>query len=256
MVMARAFTYDSTDIVEQYDKARELPAETYQLWANAITKDLPCESIYVVCDVGCGTGRFSVLLADNFSAQVVGIDPSKKMLVEAKCKISNSSITYVAGIAEALPLENSGVDALFLSMSYHHIQDMSQAISEFKRVLCRPGYIIIRTSTRQSLLTYPWLRFFPTAYKIERNRTPDRYQLTDFFLSNEFGLFRCDTISQLFAVDYMQYFLKLSSRGLSSLKAISDAEFDDGCNRLEEFCKSKPIGEQVFEEIDLYVFMW
>ena len=168
--MAGEFTYDKTDIVEHYDKARELPAETYQLWANAITRDLPCESICVVCDVGCGTGRFSMLLADKFFAQVVGIDPSKKMLAEAKCNISNSSITYVAGIAEALPLANSGLSALFLSMSYHHIQDMSQAISEFKRVLCQPGYIIIRTSTRQSLLTYPWLRFFPTACKIERCR--------------------------------------------------------------------------------------
>lgn len=254
--MAEVFNYDNTDIVKHYDKARELPKKTYQLWARAITKSLQCESISVVCDVGCGTGRFSVLLAEQFSAQVVSIDPSQKMLVQARRNIFNPGIIFVGGTAEALPLDNGCADVLFLSMSFHHIQNTSQAIYEFKRVLRRPGYIIIRTSTRQNLPTYLWLKYFPAAYEIEKNRAPDRDELTDFFLSHAFSLVRHETIDQLFAEDYMQYFMKLSSRGLSSLNAISNAEFSDGCNRLELFCKEQPNDQQVFEEIDLYVFAW
>ena len=38
----------------------------------------------LVIDLGCGTGRFSELLAAHFSAQVIGIDPSLKMLDQAR----------------------------------------------------------------------------------------------------------------------------------------------------------------------------
>jgi trans-aconitate methyltransferase len=40
----------------------------------------------LVIDIGCGTGRFSELLAAHFGVRVIGIDPSLKMLDEARCK--------------------------------------------------------------------------------------------------------------------------------------------------------------------------
>jgi len=37
-----------------------------------------------ILDLGCGTGRFSAALRARFEAEVIGIDPSKKMLEQAR----------------------------------------------------------------------------------------------------------------------------------------------------------------------------
>ncbi len=253
-IMTNSFIYDSTDIDRRYDEARELPKETYALWADTLLKHLPRERIKTICDIGCGTGRFTTLLAEEFSAEIFGIDPSEKMLSQAKKNISLPAIRFHKGNAEAIPLPDNIADMLFLSMTYHHIQDKMKAISEFKRTLLRHGNVVIRTSTRQSLKSYPWLQFFPGAFDIELDRAPDRNGLITFFKDNGFTLGKHAKVNQLFAHNHQQYFKKISTRGLSSLKAISDIKFQSGVKRLEEYCRKQNNDQPIYEEIDFYVF--
>jgi ubiquinone/menaquinone biosynthesis C-methylase UbiE len=252
--MTSVFVYDKTDINESYDKARDLPQQTQELWAEKFKRHIPTKHITTICDLGCGTGRFAVILAKNFSAKVIGIDPSEKMLTEARKNISMKTILFVRGSAESIPLTDNSVDMLFLSMVFHHIQDRRKAILEFKRIFKSNRFICIRTSTKQSLQTYPWLQFFPSAMKIETNRAPDREELTKFFKLNAFGLKHHSKVYQFFAENHMQYLHKISTRGLSSLKAIKDDEFNTGLIRLEEYCRGPKKEKPIFEEIDFYVF--
>ena len=80
-------------------------------------------SISTILDLGCGTGRFSEGLANRFGARVVGIDPSEKMLDQARRKRQRNSIHYERGTAEAIPLADGTVDMIFMSMSFHHFRD-------------------------------------------------------------------------------------------------------------------------------------
>jgi ubiquinone/menaquinone biosynthesis C-methylase UbiE len=250
-----SFIYDSTDIDARYDKARELPPETLRLWADTLVKYVPRDRIDSICDIGCGTGRFSVLLAEHFSANVIGIEPSEKMLFQAKKNIpSKPAILFIKGNTEEIPLLSDTIDMVFLSMVYHHIQDKAKAINEFRRVLRRVGYIAIRSSTLQSLESYPWLQFFPGAMDIEASRAPDRNEIIAFFEDNTCNLIKHAIVKQLFAHDHMQYLSKISARGLSSLKAIPDAEFLRGIKSLEEYCQINYDRAPIFEDIDFYVF--
>ena len=72
--------YDKTEIATTYDKARALAPETARLWQDLLSTHIDRDAISVVVDLGCGTGRFSELLAAHFGAQVIGIDPSEKMV--------------------------------------------------------------------------------------------------------------------------------------------------------------------------------
>jgi SAM-dependent methyltransferase len=61
-------------------------------------------AISLVIDLGCGTGRFSEVLAAHFGAHVIGVDPSEKMVDQARRKPATGNVDYRQGTAEALPL--------------------------------------------------------------------------------------------------------------------------------------------------------
>ena len=115
--------YDKTEIPTFYDKARALTPEKRRLWQDLLSVYVSRASISRVIDLGCGTGRFSELLATHFSAQVIGIDPSLKMLDQARRKPAIGNVVYCQGLAEAVPFREGCADLVFMSMVYHHFCD-------------------------------------------------------------------------------------------------------------------------------------
>jgi hypothetical protein len=65
---------------------------------------------------------------------------------------------------------------------------------------------------------------------------------------------KLQTIYQLFASSYAEYFDKISRRGLSSLISISDEAFNLGMKRLKQWAESKPPHQPVYEPVDIFVF--
>ena len=55
--------YDKTKIAISYDKAHALAPETALLWQDLLSTHIDRIPISMVIDLGCGTGRFSELLA-------------------------------------------------------------------------------------------------------------------------------------------------------------------------------------------------
>jgi SAM-dependent methyltransferase len=87
-----------------------------------------------VVDVGCGTGIFTRLLAAR-GLDVVGIDPNRDMLAEARA--AGSPPEYRRGEAEATGLDDASV-ALVTAAQVFHWLDADRALAEFRRIL-RPG---------------------------------------------------------------------------------------------------------------------
>jgi ubiquinone/menaquinone biosynthesis C-methylase UbiE len=56
----------------------------------------------------------SELLAAHFGVRVIGIDPSLKMLDQARCKPMIGDVLYCRGTAEALPLRDGCADLLVM----------------------------------------------------------------------------------------------------------------------------------------------
>jgi trans-aconitate methyltransferase len=59
-------------------------AEFLDFWMNVVSAHVKDQRIKTILDLGCGTGRFSEALRARFEAEVIGIDPSKKMLEQAR----------------------------------------------------------------------------------------------------------------------------------------------------------------------------
>ncbi|PWU25028.1 MAG: class I SAM-dependent methyltransferase [Candidatus Rokuibacteriota bacterium] len=91
-----------------------------------------------VLDLGAGTGRLTRELVARF-AGVVAVEPDEEMrgLLEAG--------TVLAGTAEAIPLDDDSVDAVFAGEAFHWF-DAGSAIAEIARVLRpRGGLAVIST---------------------------------------------------------------------------------------------------------------
>src|SRR5215207_5763516 len=101
--------YDKTDIPAGYDRARDHGPEVTALWMNAIATYLGGYPVKRILDLGCGTGRFSEALAARFNADVIGLDPSLKMLELAREKQRDERVQYQHGHAETIPLPSASV---------------------------------------------------------------------------------------------------------------------------------------------------
>ena len=96
-----------------------------------------------VADIGTGTGVLALELA-SLGLDVVAIDRSEGMLETARKKCDARAaalagrITFRAGDAHALPLDDESVDAAFAHMVLHSLERPGEAIGEMARIL-RPG---------------------------------------------------------------------------------------------------------------------
>lgn len=109
-------------------------------------------------DIGCGTGNYTRILADK-GLSFVGVEPSKKMLREAKSR--NQNIKWLNGTAEQIPADDNTFDGIVATLTIHHWSDIKKAFVELKRVLTDNGRIVMFTSTPEQMKGY-WLNhYFP-----------------------------------------------------------------------------------------------
>jgi SAM-dependent methyltransferase len=247
--------WDTTRLPEVYTAARALPAEAVATWREAIGRLVPpSPAVRRVVDLGCGTGRFSSLLAELYGVAVVGVDPSQRMLAKRESR-DLSSCHFLAGDAEAIPLATGTCDLVFLSMVYHHLASVPGALGEMRRVLAPDGHVLVRNPTRDSHEEgYEYLRFFPEAVELSRRTVPSREAVTQAFVAAGFARVSHEVVWHRFADNHADLLRKISLRGLSTLEAISDEAFARGLRDLERHCREAEGDEPIYEPVDLFAF--
>lgn len=245
--------YDSTDIPLVYDRGRDLEPEVLQLWMNFVASCAGKQRLNTILDLGCGTGRFSESLAAHFDAEVIGIDPSEKMLEQARRKLRDRRVRYQLGCGEAIPLPNDSVDLIFMSMAFHHFNDQMLAVRECRRVLQEGAAALLRTGTRERIPAYPYVEFFPESLPILEDCLPTAAFVREVFESAGFSAVSSSVVIQKIAPDYATYAEKLSAGADSVLAQLSPTDFRAGIEamRAHAACAgAKP----VCEPIDVFVF--
>jgi ubiquinone/menaquinone biosynthesis C-methylase UbiE len=245
--------YDLTDIPAAYDRARDHGPEVLDLWMRVTADHLEGRSITRILDLGCGTGRFSEGLAARFNADVIGLDPSVKMLQLAREKQRDARVHYHLGRAEALPVRSESVDLVFMSMSLHHFTDPVVAARECRRVLRNTGSVVIRTGTREQIPAYPYVPFFESSRRLLEEILPGSADIRANFTAADLHMVAARTITQTIASDWMVYAEKLAAGGDSLLARLSRQDFEDGLAAVRRHAVSDG-RRPVVEPIDLFVF--
>jgi ubiquinone/menaquinone biosynthesis C-methylase UbiE len=245
--------YDATEIPRSYDKGRDHGPEVLDLWMNATASHVEVGSISTILDLGCGTGRFSEALAARFAAQVIAIDPSKKMLERARNKQVDQRVCYALGLGESIPLPSNSVDLIFMSMIFHHLQDPRLAARECRRVLRDGGTAFMRTGTLERVSSYPYVPFFPESRPILNEVLPASSSIRDVFVAAGFRLGTFEVITQTIAPNHSVYADKLATGADSVLARLSQDEFQAGIEAIRAHA-SRVNNQAITEPIDLFVF--
>jgi len=245
--------YDQTDIATSYDKARALAPETRQLWQDLLSAHIDRSAVSLIIDLGCGTGRFSELLAAHFEARVIGIDPSRKMVDQARLKPATGNVVYRQGAAEALPLPDACADLVFMSMVFHHFADPTAVGRECRRVLRQGGDVCIRNTTREN--DFPHRHFFPALRPLIEAALPARGDIRATFAAAGFTLGAHQVVTQIVAPGWSAFVEKSALRADSFLARLPDADFHEGMAGLGTHGAEIDPNDAVTEEVDWFVFV-
>jgi ubiquinone/menaquinone biosynthesis C-methylase UbiE len=245
--------YDKTNMPAAYDAGRGYSPAVLALWLDVISRWVPQGTVSEILDIGCGTGRYSAALAAHFNARVIAVDPSEKMLAEARKK-ATEGVRYERASAESLPLPDASIDMVFMSMVLHHFDDPDQAVRECRRVLRQGGTVCLRAATIERIGTYPYVSFFPRSSAILNNDLQSQTAIETIFASAGFQPVCHELIRSEAAGSWFAYADKLAFRADSILTQLSDQEFEAGLAALREHAVTAPLNEPVIEVVDFFVF--
>ncbi len=206
-------------------------------------------------DIGCGTGNYTIALSER-DLQFTGVDPSERMLIEARQK--SHDIKWRLGKAESIPLPDDTMDGALASLTLHHWDSLEKGFKELYRVVKPQGRLVIFTSTPAQMRGY-WLNyFFPKMLQDSIVQMPD-YEIVEHNLQNAgFGIV---SLEQYFVQPDLQDLFLYSGKhnpalylnarvrsGISSFAALANAEeVSQGLNALQEAIQTKEI-EQIIQQ--------
>lgn len=246
--------FDRTSLPAVYDAGRGYSPETLDRWRAAILHAAgTSRPINIILDLGCGTGRYSGPLADWFSAKVIALDPSERMLTQARRK-NSPNVTYVLGSGEDLPLPDSSVDLVFMSMVFHHFAQPAKVARECRRVLRAGGSVVMRAGVAERLDVHPYARFFPRTGQILLETFASLASLEKTFVDAGFEPRAHDVIDSEVAACWSDFAERISLRADSILIQLEDQEFAAGLEELRAYARAHPERQSVTEPTDLLTF--
>jgi len=96
-----------------------------------------------VLEIGIGSGM-NLPLYGKPVQEVIGLDPSPRLLAMARRKATHSSVVveFIEGSAEAIPLNQNSVDTVITTWTLCSIPRVSLALNEMRRVLKPDGQLL------------------------------------------------------------------------------------------------------------------
>jgi ubiquinone/menaquinone biosynthesis C-methylase UbiE len=135
----------------------------FKAWAN-----IPPQAN--VLDVGCGTGALEqMILAENPTQTMIGVDISERMLTIAQEKCGDSpTVSFYVASSSVLPFSPHQFDMVVSANAFHYFDQPEATLSEMRRVLQPDGSIVILDWCKDYLLCRIFdvvLQFFDPAHK-------------------------------------------------------------------------------------------
>jgi ubiquinone/menaquinone biosynthesis C-methylase UbiE len=201
-----------------------------------------------VLDVGCGNGEKTFYIAQNVQ-WLVGIDPDKKIIQEAKNKYNSSNLVFQVAQAESLCFSNASFVSVLFNESLHHVavDKQIEALRETHRVLEPGGRLLITEPICDSGSFGQILKFCND----EKEQKLNAINAIDSVINSEFKL----SLKKEIHIEYhCKDFDDLYENTIKSMPYVNwnESNKQDITNILKR-CDKTPEGDSI---IDYFAFVW
>lgn len=162
-------TYDLTNDLLSFGQSR--------LWRGKVAKAVAAQKGQSILDMAAGTGSSTVAFAGEGIRLVAG-DFSEGMLAEGRKR--HPEIEFVFADATKLPFKNAEFDAVTISFGLRNVENVDQALTEFRRVTKPGGRLVIcefskvRVPVLRSCYMFYLRRMLPLISRLA-SKTPEAY---------------------------------------------------------------------------------
>jgi SAM-dependent methyltransferase len=148
---------------QEYERLHELQGDNRGTWLPELLPDGGRRAL----DLGCGTGKHTVLLAARF-AHVDAVDLSGPMIALAQAKRARDNITYRQ--ADLLDVGDTGRYDLVLSVAIlHHVPDLRAALHHIKTLVAPGGRAVLVDTVSPRPANPRWWLYGGAVRKLLRN---------------------------------------------------------------------------------------
>lgn len=239
-----------SQIAKYYDEVRPAPARIL------VSKIIEYGRIGTNCsilDVGCGTGRFPLIISAMEDSMFCALEPSIEMLKQAVVKDKSRLVLWVRGDGQKLPFQDDFFDCIYMTSVIHHIEDKEKALREIHRALKKRGNCVIMTYSHSGIRKHI-IRDFPGVIAIDLRRVPSVPSLKKIMAMIGFR----DVRHHIIQLDegYIstdEYLKRVSHKYMSTLTLLSEDDFRRGFKVFQESVRRK-YGNQI-KRISRFVFI-
>jgi ubiquinone/menaquinone biosynthesis C-methylase UbiE len=154
-------------IADKFNDIRTTDHEPIEHIRDLLSKYERC----VAVDIGCGAGRYALLLLQMMpQLHLTCLDRSSSMIAETTRLLHDANIDrFEAATADAseFPLDSDSVDVVFTFNALHHFV-IPAFLREARRVLKKEGMIVIYTRLLFQNEASIWGKYFPDFNTVER----------------------------------------------------------------------------------------
>lgn len=180
------------DPARSFERAAEAYEAARPSYPDALLDALPLGADATVLDLGAGTGKLTRVLVRRY-AHVVAVEPLDGMRALLEHVVPEADAH--AGTAEAIPLGDASVDAVFAAQAFHWFAN-EEALTEIARVL-RPGGVfadVWNDTIDPSPLPAPYIARIEQLFHAAPYTGMDDSRRTEVVRDGPFGEPRLDTL--------------------------------------------------------------
>lgn len=153
-------------IYTKYDSMNSIISfQRHKAWRKDVMKRMRVKEGSRALDVCCGTGDWSISLADavGSSGEVVGLDFSQNMLSVAKRKkneLNIEQLNLLHGNAMELPFADNSFDYVTIGFGLRNVPDYMTVLKELYRVVKPNGKVVCLETSQPTLFGFRQLYYF------------------------------------------------------------------------------------------------
>jgi ubiquinone/menaquinone biosynthesis C-methylase UbiE len=199
-----------------------------------------------VLEVGCGTGNYIGAIAKQLGCRSYGIDPSEKMLSEARRK---TGVKVRLGTGERLRFRAAFFDLVFTVDVVHHLSDRKAYFREAYRVT-KPGGKICTVTDSEWVIRHrmPLSFYFPETVEKELARYPSIHELRDLMEKSGFVRISENMVEFPYELTDAEPY---RNKVFSALQLIPQEAFRQGTAHMKRDLKDGPI-----RCVSRYTLLW